>query len=243
MVRCVCGPCNNGWMSDLEQEVRVILTRIAGRKRWRFSLADLEALRRWLVKTGLMMENFDTECRVAGQPVYDAVMNHKYPPGEWYFGLASVTDDNDFEAYIAPWGLQLQNHVTGERVAHTYHAMQYLISIAGLLFLVRYSIYPVRPPARLDHELIRHPRGRPIGLEDRDAGRQIRPSRLPVMLPASIEDLKTWGHPTRIEEAMTLLAEGDDRWIGRWSTAKEEQIVAAWPEMRTHNGDADSESL
>ena len=232
-VRAVCATCNNEWMSQLERRAREILLRIAGRREWRFSDADLRILRRWLAKTGLMMENFDPETKLAGQAVYDAVMNDEEPPGSWYFGLARVTKWDDCEAYLAPLLAEVHEgeNFPGKLLGAQIYATEYLISVNRLLFIARYSPYPVVPPARLDHGLPRLPQGQPVPLRREDAGSPIKASKLPMLDPATIEWLFTWGHAVDRNFQMSLLGDGTKMWIGHMQTASSDALGGAWGDL------------
>ena len=52
--RCVCGDCNNGWMSDLEDLSKpLLIAMMAGKKRTLF-LVSQRIVAAWIAKTGLM---------------------------------------------------------------------------------------------------------------------------------------------------------------------------------------------
>lgn len=58
VVRIVCGPCNSGWMSRLERQVKPILTIMQSMDRdIELSDTQLSALSRWAFKTAAMREH------------------------------------------------------------------------------------------------------------------------------------------------------------------------------------------
>jgi hypothetical protein len=54
--RCVCAGCNNGWMSDLEDSVRPLITPMINGRACSLSRDDQTALALWLAKTVAMCE-------------------------------------------------------------------------------------------------------------------------------------------------------------------------------------------
>ena len=103
---------------------------------------------------------------------------------------------------------------------------EYFVTINRYLFIARYSPYPTKAPARLDHDLWRHPAGTPISLRDEDKGQRIRRSTIPVYTPQTISDLLShWGHPTKPTEGIGLMGDGTGRWIGRIDLATEAEIA------------------
>lgn len=55
ILRRVCGPCNSGWMSDLEVEVRPLLEPLIAGEVLVVSASDQELLRRWALKTAAVL--------------------------------------------------------------------------------------------------------------------------------------------------------------------------------------------
>lgn len=58
-VRCVCVSCNNGWMSDLENETKPLLEPMMRGERTLLDLATQARLTLWLVKTAMVLEAVD----------------------------------------------------------------------------------------------------------------------------------------------------------------------------------------
>jgi hypothetical protein len=55
-VKCVCGPCNNGWMSRLETRTRPILMPLIQGNFHRVSPFDQKTLASWITKTIMVAE-------------------------------------------------------------------------------------------------------------------------------------------------------------------------------------------
>lgn len=62
-IRRVCGPCNNGWMADLEAATEPLVTEMLAGKRPVLGTAEQDVLSRWMYKTALVVAllNDDTE--------------------------------------------------------------------------------------------------------------------------------------------------------------------------------------
>jgi hypothetical protein len=58
-VRCVCESCNNGWMSDLENETKPWLEPMLRGERTLLDLTSQARLTLWLVKTAMVLEAID----------------------------------------------------------------------------------------------------------------------------------------------------------------------------------------
>lgn len=104
ILRRVCGPCNSGWMSDLEVEVRPLLEPLIAGEVLAVSAEDKELLRRWALKTAAVLgplqqapDAVGPELRLLlaeGAPLDNRVALHAVPLGasephlyQWRFGL------------------------------------------------------------------------------------------------------------------------------------------------------------
>lgn len=83
-VKDVCGPCNNGWMSNLEDVAKRILTPFILGKSGVIQPADLGAIAAWVQKTALVTMLVSSEEDRAG--------GYGLPPSE-YQNLSSIRDD------------------------------------------------------------------------------------------------------------------------------------------------------
>jgi hypothetical protein len=197
-VRAVCRDCNNGWMARLEDAVKPVLTRVNRDRTWSLSQAEVAVLRRWVLKTGLMLEQADSETTLAEASVFEAVASNQTPPGSWYIGLGRAHSDVQFRMLSSPVVMQTSviDKETGlpEVTKEEIFAMEHIIAPWQLFFILRYSPHPVIAPARLDHDLVKDRRGRPIELDSLATGRRYRLKDLPLFTKADLDQLMFWGH-------------------------------------------------
>jgi hypothetical protein len=194
-VRSVCRPCNNGWMARLEDQVKPILIRMNRERSWRLSSGEVGVLRRWVLKTGLMLEQTDPETALANEAVFAAVANDEDPPGTWYVGMGRAHREIQFRVMLSPLSATLIeldkdiNRAVGEEARRIY-AMEHVIAPWQLLFITRYSPFPTIAPARLDHDFIDHPRrDRPLPLKILAGERPTRFRDIPDYNRADLESL------------------------------------------------------
>lgn len=80
VVRCVCGPCNHGWMSAIENEVKPYLKpMIQGRQRILGTKAQA-ALAKWIFLKVLMFDQWRKDDRVVPREHYASFYVEREPP-------------------------------------------------------------------------------------------------------------------------------------------------------------------
>jgi hypothetical protein len=97
-VRAVCRQCNNGWMSELEQETRPLLEPMLHGET-RILDADRQTLlARWAFKTMTMLEFVYPQERAIQQTDTSWLYEHREPPASAIIWVASYrgTDHNSF---------------------------------------------------------------------------------------------------------------------------------------------------
>jgi hypothetical protein len=196
-VRAVCANCNNGWMAKLETEAKPILTRINADRRWSLSPSDVSVVRRWAIKTALMLERADLEYVLATPDMYRAIAGGVAPPGNWYVGLCQAHQEVEFRLTSSPviQALQMENDQGGwEDAGTTVYAMQHIVVPWRAFFIVRYTPFAIHRSTRLDHELKFMPGGVPLTLVEGKARNSWALSDLPVMTREHIDQLTYWGH-------------------------------------------------
>jgi hypothetical protein len=57
VARCVCGECNNGWMNDLDHEVKERLVPLVGGAAEEIDAETRQRLATWAAKIGILLEN------------------------------------------------------------------------------------------------------------------------------------------------------------------------------------------
>jgi hypothetical protein len=94
-VKAVCGPCNNGFMNDIETTARPFLSAmVRGNLAMPLDIAAATAIATWTVKTSLMVQLTGSE-PAALEQVYQDFYATRRPPPECMVWAAPV-DDQDW---------------------------------------------------------------------------------------------------------------------------------------------------
>ena len=145
----VCGPCNNGWMQELDTEVQDHVLAMARHKLEPSEVPEAirPVLGRWALKTACAMEGTDSKHRRhIPVEVRRAVKENRPPPGSYAlqaclfprptFGVATLdvwVDSPMYQQYVAPHP-QSTRLKFGITVGHAVFA-------GVCLFNVEYAIY------------------------------------------------------------------------------------------------------
>ncbi len=78
-VKVVCSSCNNGWMADLEQKAKPILTPMLRGHRCEVRPRTQKLLAFWAVKTVLIIDHLQPKARVVPEKEYGAVYRARSP--------------------------------------------------------------------------------------------------------------------------------------------------------------------
>lgn len=82
LVRAVCEPCNNKWMSDLENEAKPVLVPLLDGRDLRLKSEEADVLRRWAFKTVTMIEYTAGDRRAVTKEQRRYFFEHRdVPPG------------------------------------------------------------------------------------------------------------------------------------------------------------------
>lgn len=225
--KAVCGPCNNGWMSALETRFSEIISSLKSGRTWRPSAENIRDFRRWALKTILLYEQAEPEIKLANAAAYAAVHQDVESPGTFYLGLARVGGEYAFSIFGAPLATSTADPdlLMATNASGIKFATGFVIGIAGILLIARYSPYETRKPARLDHDFVRRHGGAPVTLADSTRGRPIQVRGLPYFSEEEIDDFRYWGHPRNLIRAFSLLGSGSERWIGQTFTAEPDELA------------------
>lgn len=79
-VRAVCRTCNNGWMNDIEEMARPILSPLIKGESRKLIRSDVSAISSWTIKTALMAQLTSVEGVAALTSVYQAFYRDGEPP-------------------------------------------------------------------------------------------------------------------------------------------------------------------
>jgi hypothetical protein len=90
-VKEVCSPCNNGWMSQLEDSVKGVLERLLAFDHVLLSIDSSAVFRRWAVKTHMMRAQFDQLGFPFPESHRDAIRHGKELPDGWDIWIAPVS--------------------------------------------------------------------------------------------------------------------------------------------------------
>lgn len=77
----MCEPCNNNWMSRLEQDAAPYIRILMSGSRTRLPSPAADVLERWAIKTAMMFEYTHPHSVVATQEMYEAVKEARPVPG------------------------------------------------------------------------------------------------------------------------------------------------------------------
>jgi hypothetical protein len=151
-VRAVCAPCNNGWMAELEERARDLLTpMLAGRGR-RLHAGGQQTLATWALKTALMLEHTrGLQARSFPTQLYHDLYTRREPPASVRVWMASYA--GDVPAFGQSYGLDVDlaqspdrgvRDIFGATVGFGPVAFQVFgSSIAGLVDEIRIGAPPV----------------------------------------------------------------------------------------------------
>jgi hypothetical protein len=97
-VRCVCAKCNSGWMSNLENEIKPILTEMLHGREVRLTRDNQRRLCIWAIKTVMVMEFLGASSRT---PYFTpderhGFMNSPAPPPSTGVFLAGYVGQHSF---------------------------------------------------------------------------------------------------------------------------------------------------
>jgi hypothetical protein len=141
--KVVCGPCNNEWMSRLEQSAAEVLTPLLQGQSGQLSVADLEVLAKWAFKTAFVI---DAQSLGTGPSFLSAHRRLLRERGELppMSAVLMTTWPGTTTTWTQHWGMQLA--LAGERTpeeANTYGAT---IAIGPIVFRVyATTLEPVAP--------------------------------------------------------------------------------------------------
>jgi len=77
-VKCVCGPCNNGWMSRLETEAEPVMEPLFLGQRTRLFEKDCKTIATWAVLKSMVVHN-----KWVHHTRRKFLKRHKKPPNDW----------------------------------------------------------------------------------------------------------------------------------------------------------------
>lgn len=93
-VRVICKGCNEGWLSELEQTVAPILTKLINGGPVIIAPTDLETLAVWATKTAMMMEFNDRSTLSFSQEQFQQAFIRRHIPDNVTVHISGFKDEN-----------------------------------------------------------------------------------------------------------------------------------------------------
>ena len=142
-VRCVCGDCNNGWLSNSVEDVaKSILTELMTGQLTTINPTMQRILATWAAKTVMTSEQIDPKKAVVHQSERTWLKDNLEPPRGWHIWVGSYSGTRWRDLAI----FQHQGRLTVPSVdngAPTEHNLELtMIGVGRLLFLVINSTWP-----------------------------------------------------------------------------------------------------
>lgn len=88
----VCAECNNGWMSQLEEEARPLLEELAAGRPVALPETDQAALAKWFCKNAILHDHLQSAPQRVIAPEQRAVLASGVVPGGWQVHLGVIDD-------------------------------------------------------------------------------------------------------------------------------------------------------
>jgi hypothetical protein len=144
-VNCACAPCNNGWMQDLDNELRPALTAFVRGDRGTLEIAGCRVFATWATKIALLIDE------MWNPPVLDRDFKRSFganpaPPERWTFFTAVRThsDDRSHLRAITLGPSPSSDHI--EAVVFTFRVLHLAVQVLA----------PIEPVV-LRHNLVSRP--------------------------------------------------------------------------------------
>jgi hypothetical protein len=86
-IKCVCGPCNYGWMSDLQQDAKPFLVPMLKGEACRLHRRAQTTVAAWVAMTVMVAENIDREMVAIPQADRTSLRENRTAPRHWRIWL------------------------------------------------------------------------------------------------------------------------------------------------------------
>jgi hypothetical protein len=138
-VRCVCGPCNNGWMrKQIDERARPIMIPLIKGDAVRLSPDQQHVLAAWAVMKAMVAEYGESECVTAHHTHRKYLMRTKLPPKKgWSVWIANYVRKDGPVHWLSTPFLLLPDRLVAKRVDRraTFYNSQVSTQIVGQLFI------------------------------------------------------------------------------------------------------------
>lgn len=98
-IRNVCGKCNSGWMSRLEESARLALTSIVLCEEKILTEKELLSIASWSAMTSIVAEYTDPKTQSIPEEDRRTIMNHGIPPSNWHIWLGNYNGEKWKQRY------------------------------------------------------------------------------------------------------------------------------------------------
>lgn len=163
-LKIVCGACNNGWMSRLQESAKAILLPLpmGDREDFNFSVDECTLLSTWATMFTMVVEFRDTESAAITYDERHSFSRTNMPSFNWHIWLGHIDQVREHE----PWNFfhygwsrlegpddvpykhtsQTTTFVVGRLVFHCYSSRDPLFEPDATIFGLTHSIRPIWPP-------------------------------------------------------------------------------------------------
>jgi hypothetical protein len=137
-VKVVCGPCNNGWMGDIELNMKRLYARMVAGK-VPLSPDDVALLRRWALKTAVMWQyNYPSSASVTKEQLAALHKNDEVPGASVRFGRRQYWERDSLFIF----GSGIETAVADDWELGTERTIDVtLIAIGPLVFVITLGHY------------------------------------------------------------------------------------------------------
>src|SRR5262245_42752099 len=163
-LKVVCGPCNNGWMSRLQEAVKPNLVPLL-RGTWsELSAGDCEAISAWAVMFTMIVERLDLSTAAVTAAERAAFYRDQRPPANWMIWAGHCKDWPPWDFYHRGWGVsadpdaipercssQTTTFKVGELLLHTYSTTASVIDVDPIMFALKHGLCPLWPQTEMPY--------------------------------------------------------------------------------------------
>ena len=140
-IRVVCQPCNNGWMGDLENQVKTTLVRILNREEFDISIKDQQSLAQWIVLKTIVGEHYSGgESPLTPEEDRAAFRETLQIPGYFAIWIGYQTTPSNSRWYRTSYTISLSREGPNPTLGQTKRNTQSIAFICGPLFVFSFAI-------------------------------------------------------------------------------------------------------
>lgn len=138
-LRVACKPCNNGWMSRLQQSAKTVLTPLICDSIWSLSENEQNIASSWITMFTMVVEFADIDTAVIPQLERLNFMKTEFPPKHWKIFIGRHDPAGDHPAFFNHFGI-LSVSISKSDGSTRIHPIQSTGFTVGSLFVQSISI-------------------------------------------------------------------------------------------------------